>query len=430
MTFTRVSGQDVPLSYELRWLGNDGTFQIRPALSLPLNTPVDVPLTIAPVTAGVHSAIVQVVDPDRSLIIHQAAVTIVAAEEFRASENFTISRAGQAPRPERVSHFFAVPDHVPILSVAVRVGSGSLRSTVYDPSGRSVDSYVANSFSSYQPAGTDERRAFENPRAGVWEVVVENAQDASRVDRSFPDPVPPSDYTLTARLLGADVSPLVQRASPQADTPLAFVARNRLGSFTGALKGTALGTARTDRPTLTREAPWHIVEITVPPGTERLVAETNSASDLGADLDLYLFDCTGKRCTLQAFGTNSTSTERVSVNAPAAGIWKVVLDAFALSGDSTSVDYRDVLLHPLYGRLEVADAPTPRTPDAIWHATVVPRVDAKPQIDRSLVGYIEVIGTDVEEPIRGPKGIVKSPVVLGRALISLDERNTQVERRH
>ena len=68
-------------------------------MTLPLDTPEEIPLTVAPATSGVHSAILQVVDPSLSLMIHQIPVTIVAAEDFIESRAFTIFQSRQAPRP-------------------------------------------------------------------------------------------------------------------------------------------------------------------------------------------------------------------------------------------------------------------------------------------------------------------------------------------
>ena len=81
---------------------------------------------MAPATYGVHSAILQILDPDRSLMIHQTAVTIVAAEEFTASADYTISHTGQAPRPGSVSHFIRVPEQAPVLAGAL-LGDPQLR---------------------------------------------------------------------------------------------------------------------------------------------------------------------------------------------------------------------------------------------------------------------------------------------------------------
>ena len=64
----------------------------------------------------------------------------------------------------------------------------------------------------------------------------------------------------------------------------------------------------------------------------------------------------------------------------------MVVDASALPSDTVRVNYRDVLLHPLYGRLEVNDQRADRASRAEWEATVLPRIDSRPQGDRRLVG--------------------------------------------
>jgi subtilisin family serine protease len=420
VTATRTSGSATALEYELRWVGNDGTFATTRAVTLPLNTPVDIPITITPATAGVHSAMLQVVDRRLALTIHQIAVTIVAAEDFIESQGFTISHRGQAPRPGSTSHFFRVPVETPLLNLAVTIGSGTLKVRAHDATGHNVDSWMSNNSAGYQPAGAVWSRAFERPHPGVWELIIENAQDGYQVDRSFPDPVPPADYTITAKLLGAAVSRVAQPStSANGAAPVPILAANRFGAFRGGLKGSVLGTARSERTTLTVEAPRRIFEIDVPPGTERLLAEIDHTWDAGTDVDLYLFDCTGKRCALRAHGADEGSHAQVNAYTPAAGKWTLVIDAFNLPSGTARIEYRDVLLHPLYGRLEVADTRDERAPDDTWRAPVTARVQAQPQTNRTFVGLVDLIADDVNDIERTPKGMAKWPATLGRVVLDL-----------
>jgi hypothetical protein len=300
---------------------------------------------------------------------------------------------------------------------------------VHDAAGANVDSYTSNNTAGYQPAGSEWSRAFERPRPGAWEVIVENSQDTDRVDRSFPNPLPPSAYAVRAELLGADVALVSQPfALNGGELHVPIEVTNRFGSFNGALKGSVLGTARSERTTLTREVPQRIFRIDVPPGADRLVAEVDNASDPGADIDLYLFDCTGKRCALRAHSTADGSREQVKAYTPAAGVWNVVVDAFRLSADSTRVEYRDLLLHPLYGQLEVTDPPSTHAPHETWQASAVARIEARPQNGRVLIGLVDVLGDDVNDIERTPKGIIKWPAPLGRIRINVDRSTSIVSR--
>ena len=409
---TRTSGANTPVSYDLRWLGNDGTFQSGSIVTLPLNARVEVPVKLAPATSGVHSAILQIVDRPSSLAIHQVLTTIVAADDFDALRGYTITRTAQARRPGSVSHFLRVPAQVPVFNVAVLVKSGTLKMSVHDPAGRNVDSYTSNGSTGYQGAGVQWSRAFERPQAGVWEVIITNSPDTYRLDRSFPSPLPAADYTMRAQLLGADVSE-APKSSNRGDALGPIVVVNRFGMFTGALKGCPLGTARSDRPTLTREAPWRIFDIAVPPGTDRLLAEIDHATDARADLDLYLFDCTDRRCKLRASSIRQNARERVAVHAPAAGSWKVVVDAFDLPAGTATVEYHDVLLHEIYGRLEVIDTQASRAMGTTWQALAAKHILARPQINRTLIGFVDVIADDVYDLAGGPIDVMKRPVPLG-----------------
>jgi hypothetical protein len=345
-------------------------------------------------------------------------VTIVAAAEFDRAHAFTIEYVGKVARPGSVSHFFRVPEHASALNVAFRITSGRLNMRIHDANARNVDSSMAFNGPGYQSAGTWSR-AFEHPVPGVWEVILENGEDDQRLDRSFANPLPPSEYTLAATLFGADVS-LVPNASDPAAPSIHLT--NRLSPFTGSLHGSTLGTLRTERATVTVDRPRSVFDIDVPPGTERLLVEIGDSSDERADLDLYLFDCTGSRCALRAFGTEQGARERVSAFTPTAGRWKVVVDGFAMPAGVSRFEYREVLMHPLFGRIEARDESKSHSGSDEWESSVAWNVLARPQNGRTLVGYVELIADGVTHTERTARGINRLPSPVARAMLELDTR--------
>ena len=58
-TVTRTTGPATPVAYQVRWLGNDGTFSSRTKVTLPLNEAVDFAVQVNPSRSGVHSAVLQ-----------------------------------------------------------------------------------------------------------------------------------------------------------------------------------------------------------------------------------------------------------------------------------------------------------------------------------------------------------------------------------
>jgi hypothetical protein len=104
-----------------------------------------------------------------------------------------------------------------------------------------------------------------------------------------------------------------------------------------------MGGARRDRGTLAARE-QRVYEIDVPAGTTLLTARVRSAD--GGDLDLYLFDCTGKECVAARADGDASGDESARVLAPTAGRWKAVVDHSGLPTAPLSFDYQDVIFNP------------------------------------------------------------------------------------
>src|SRR5207244_10360444 len=108
---TRTSGGSE--RYLLRWLGNDGTFSTSAdEIALPLNTPVAIPVSISVATSGMHSAELEVIDPQSQVAVHRVPVAIVAAEQFTNENHYTIRHRLHLPWPYSQSVFVHVPSNV------------------------------------------------------------------------------------------------------------------------------------------------------------------------------------------------------------------------------------------------------------------------------------------------------------------------------
>src|SRR5260370_15285682 len=57
ITLTRRTGPVAPQHYQVSWLGNDGTFQTRASVELPLSEPMSIRIRIQPRRSGVDSTI-------------------------------------------------------------------------------------------------------------------------------------------------------------------------------------------------------------------------------------------------------------------------------------------------------------------------------------------------------------------------------------
>ncbi|MDB4895469.1 MAG: Outer rane stress sensor protease DegS [Firmicutes bacterium] len=379
ITLTRSSGGSRAVTYNLRWVGNDGTFCSAGTIALPRGVAVPLDVTVSPATAGVHSAILQVDDPDSPGIDYQVMNTVVAANQYSEANNFAATVAGTADRPDQLSYFFAVPADTPALKLEMALATGRARIGAFHPYG------VPAGLGGYVNGPGQSNLVVRDPAAGVWEVTVETSRASATAHAAF---------NLSTALLGAAITP----AAWQVDAAVlgtayqqSFSFTNRYGAFTGAAAGTVLGSAKTARPTIDTTAP-HTYEIQVPAGSTALSARIGNAQDSGADLDLYLFDCTSGTCVQAAVSGSSSSEESVAVAAPAPGLWKVVVDPYAVPAGRTAYDYLDVFTNPALGSVTVADTPAAHAHGASWTTAASVQAGASPGAGRFLQGFVEVRG--------------------------------------
>ena len=112
---------------------------------------------------------------------------------------------------------------------------------------------------------------------------------------------------------------------------------------------------------------WSILCGALLSGTTALTARLRVTQGSAADLDIYLFDCSGKECVASKADGDATGDEVVMVQNPAAGKWKVVVDASRAAGPATYA-YEDVVFNPAFGHVAVTDQPKDRDIGASWSA--------------------------------------------------------------
>ena len=90
--------------------------------------------------------------------------------------------------------------------------------------------------------------------------------------------------------------------------------------------------------------------MTVPAGSTSLRATIGSPSDPGADLDLFVFNCTSGTCVLAGQSADGDSEESVTIANPAAGTWVVLVDGFNVPAGTTTYKYIDVYFEGVAAR--------------------------------------------------------------------------------
>ena len=397
ITFTRTTGSARPRTYTLRWTGNDGTFSSPLMLALPLNQSVALPIKVAPKASGVHSAILNLDEMGGARAVYQVLNTVVAAEDFVEAKGFRITNEGEAEWMDSRSYFFRVPAGAPVFKVDVDIAFGNLMPVLMRPSGawyRELSGYPAQ-FTAYQTGGSWSR-VIARPEPGVWQIIIDNKNiwDRSRFTPQNLALRNRTAFTVNATLLGARLDPASMtirstEIGTRFEKEIDFI--NQLGSFTGGVAQTPLGSAFTARPVLTTGGMPKVYEMNVPEGSARVIARIGATSDAKADLDLYLFDCTSKECVLKDFSQRDGSNEEAEVENPPAGRWKVVIDPFLVPSGETSCDYQDIFTHPAFGMIRTRAKPSSQDLGAIKRETLSVGIDAVPTGARYLVGIVNVM---------------------------------------
>jgi subtilisin family serine protease len=389
--FVRTKGGSAPVTYDVSWVGDVGSFSSPASISLPLNQPVDFEVTVNAATAGEHSAIMNLDDPATAGVDYRTMNTVIASEAFSADNNYTVTHTDAIDKAQTESYFFRVPSGTPALKVdfsgpSPTAGTGQARFLRWHPYGVGIDSNAVSNCYVGLPCttGSPNSRATANPLGGVWEVTV----DARRT--SDTDNAP---YTLTTSILGATVSPnpdVIPSATLGVPIARSYTITNVFGAFTGrAVGGGALGSALRQTPTIA-DGETQQFQVEVGAGATSLRVAINNPSDPAADLDLFVYNCTSGTCVLVAQSADGDSDESVTIANPAAGMWRAVVDGFAVPSGSTTYDYVDVFTNAAFGSVAVTDANALRPAGSSWTVPGTVTATAVPTAGRVLQGAVQV----------------------------------------
>ncbi len=392
-TVTRTSGGSGPRTFNLSWVGNDGTFSTASSVTLPLNVATPLQVDIDPDVGG-HSSILNFDDPSSPGIEFQTMNTVLAPYEFTADGNFAQSVSGSVGRGQQLHYFFRIPAGTPAFRVDLQTsasttpGTGQIRFLRWHPFGLAIESNAVSEC--YVPpaaagcaAGNPLSRTVTNPQAGVWEVTV----DARRTsDADF------TPFTLTGTILGATVSPnpdIIATAAIGTPVARSYTLTNVFGSFTGRAVGTALGSARVG-PFTIAHLETQQYQTVIPAGATQFRATIGSPSDPGADLDLFVFRC-NPGCVLVGQSADGDSEESVTLNSPVAATYIVLVDGFDVPSGSTSYSYIDVFTKaPSFGSIDITDANALRPAGSSWTVPGMVTAVEAPAAGRVLAGSVQV----------------------------------------
>jgi hypothetical protein len=385
ITFTRTSGGSKAIKYNLSLVGNDGTFSTGSNnVTLALNKGANLTVNVAPATSGVHSAVLNLDDPSTVGVDYQVMLTVVAAAQFNAGNNFTVVNAGSADRADKATFFFYVPANTPAYKIDLQVTSGRARLWNFHPYGVPFPNSTTG-VTAYCTAPCTVSHTVSNPLAGVWEASVEVSRAST---------AQPTTFSQTASILGVDIDPTSWTVSPFTVGTVynqSFSFTNRFGAFTGGAVGTGLSSAFSARPSISAGGAQQVYLVDVPANSTSILARIGNSSDQAADLDLYLYDCHANPCVLRGSGTTATANEAVSFANPAAGQWKIVVDPYSVPAGTAAYDYFDAFANAgLFGSITVTDAPALHANNSTWTAPASVTALAMPAAGRFLQGFVQV----------------------------------------
>jgi subtilisin family serine protease len=394
-TVTRTTGPAAPVAYQVRWLGNDGTFSSRTKVTLPLNEAVDFAVQVNPSSSGVHSAVLQLDDPATPGVDLMTMNAVFVPQEFTAANAYTFRTSGLVGR-DATRHYFV---RVPVGASALKVdmtgggadpGAGQIRFLRFSPQGLPVDSN--SSLSCYDPdagagcaGGTPHSRTLVNPQPGVWELVVEARRTSD---------VKAAPFSLTATVLGTAISPnpdVVPSATIGTPQTRSYTVTNQLAGFTGRLVGGgALASTQTQRPTIANQAQQDF-DVTLPAGATSYTVRTGNASDLRADIDLVVFFCsTPTTCVQVGSSGGATAVEQVTLANPLAGLYRIRIIGFSVPAGSTEYDLVDSYVLPSLGSLVGNDSNAGHPSGSSWTPTATLTVTGQPGAGRKITGTLSV----------------------------------------
>jgi hypothetical protein len=302
LIYTRSAGSNTPTKYDIRWIGDTGTFHSASTIVLTRLKPAVLKIDIAPHTIGIHSAIVQLVDRKSKLPIDERLCTIVAAEQFSVKNGFTIERSGIVPHPGVIRYFFNVPPgaqafsvdltvpqrDVPLLSNPLVAGE-LLR--MWSPE-HTVAGY---SWLYFAPTHKGRRWAqtVVQPMSGVWEidVTVDRPNDDVANTRLMESEAP-TTYKLHTAVFATE-GQLVHLTGGAVRVML----RNKMASFAGnSIVITKAASVRQD--VLVTPAKLRATAVLdVPRSATQVFARIDGVSPPNADISVYLFSCSKNKVT-------------------------------------------------------------------------------------------------------------------------------------
>ncbi|MEP6694145.1 MAG: S8 family serine peptidase [Chloroflexota bacterium] len=410
-TFTKSDGGGA--TYNLSWRGNDGSFSLpagQTTLTIGNKGSATLTVTVRPRAAGsgVSSALLLLDDPKTVGVEYATLNTIITSIPLTAANNYigTVTASASKFQAGQGKAFFDVPLGTTAMRMTLNItNNGRVNATALHPYGIPLTAATQAIGFTTGPA-SDSRVLTTGPTDGVWEVVSAASRAAVPND---------STYTVSFEAFKVTLSPnplIVTPATVGTPYTRTFSATNDFAQISATQTVTAtLASVRTINGSISEAGGPQTIDITLPAGLSSLNVTIGGASDPGADLDLYVYDCTAPApapCVLRGSGTTGSANENVTVTTGLnAGAWKAVIDPFAVPAGTTTFTYSDAFSRPTasaYGTMTTpatSAIPTTRASGATWSFDVTAQANTAAGTGRFLRGTASVRLGATNGPVLG-----------------------------
>jgi hypothetical protein len=303
----RTNGSPSALKYQIKWVGNDGTFDAADDVVLPLRKATEIRIRVHPKESGLHACILQLIDNDMHDVASQYGIYIVAAKPLNQDNGFTDTSTGVITRNRSSSVYLDIPQNCLLVELSLHLDSGAARFRPFRPEWLETmvglyPTALAERFWTDDPPYPNDTiistMLLPNPTPGVWQFLLD---DGVVLDHEIKE----TRYTLTA-------DAVVNR------TNIVELAKDRKldsKNLNGLLYETPITVTQGSTSFYRFDVLDQIAELTIK--LERARSETVP--------ELYLYRCIGKRCVLW---THKCGAEQrlVTVKDPTPGTWVVAAE--------------------------------------------------------------------------------------------------------
>lgn len=289
-------------SYDLQWLGNDGSFRTSRRVSLPRDQWIEVPIDIHVSTSGVHAAVLVLRDRTTHVAVRHIACTVIASDALKAADAFGLAYDATLGAYSDRAYPFVVPPHADAMVIETRA-SAPLWAVLLEPAG-----WIYHRYKVPAPRGRlrdgVQRFVIPTPATGTW--ILQMGQD-----------------TAAATPTALHVTIKAHKQSIQAGRVEERSLRLKLVDTMAASDTSQLETILATQNTTTCDPSLDtcIANLDVPRGATMLAVRATAS---GNPLSLLLYNCTSNTCLRYDVIMPAMVAPFVELQSPAAGLWRVV----------------------------------------------------------------------------------------------------------